>query len=71
MLCSADAVIKALGGTSAVATLTGVGPSAVSNWKARGTIPSENFLALSEALASREMEADPAVFGFKTAEARA
>lgn len=33
---SLDQLISALGGETAVADLLGVGPSAVSNWKARG-----------------------------------
>lgn len=61
MLTSVDAVIEAVGGTSAAAALAGVGPPAVSNWKARGAIPSEYFLSFSEAAG----KIDPRVFGFK------
>ena len=70
MLSSAEAVIDAIGGTAAAASLAGVGRSAVSNWKARGTIPAEQFLVFREALAERDLEASPTVFGFKPTEAR-
>ena len=36
-----DAVIKALGGTNAVAALTYREPSSVSSWKARGHFPND------------------------------
>lgn len=62
---SVDDVVEALGGTTAVAALAGVGISAVSNWKFRGAIPSENFMMVSQELRKRRMSASPAVFGFK------
>lgn len=71
MLRTVESIIEALGGTSAVAELSGVGLSAVSNWKKRGRIPSEKFLMFKEALAMRGDEADPVLFGFETAEVRA
>jgi hypothetical protein len=72
MLSSVEAVVDAVGGAAAAAGIAGVGMSAVSNWKARGCIPAENFLCFSEALKREGKEADPAVFGFKLpAEARA
>ena len=44
----------------------------MSNWRSRGKIPPEYSLMVREALAAVEKEADPSVFGFKTAvEARA
>ena len=68
MLHSVDDVVDALGGTASVATLLGVGPSAVSNWRSRRKIPEENFLLVRDALAaSGKGEVDPAVFGFKEA----
>jgi hypothetical protein len=36
MARSLDELLQALGGETAVADMLGVGPSAVSNWKARG-----------------------------------
>jgi DNA-binding transcriptional regulator YdaS (Cro superfamily) len=67
MLNSVDDVVDALGGTASVASLLGVGPSAVSNWRARGKIPEDNFLLVRDALkANGRGEADPSVFGFKT-----
>jgi hypothetical protein len=65
MLKSVEDIVDALGGTVAVATLAAVGPSTVSNWKARGGIPPENFMKLSAALERRRLQADPALFGFK------
>lgn len=71
MLKSADEVIDELGGTAEAASLAGVSSPAVSNWRARGRIPQENFLIFREALAGKGKEADPSVFGFKLSEARA
>jgi hypothetical protein len=71
MLRSVEAVVEALGGNTATADLAGVGISAVSNWKARGAIPTENFLTFSRALARLGKKVDPTVFGFKNAEAGA
>lgn len=67
MLTTVDAVIETLGGTSAVADLAGVRLSAVSNWKARGRIPSEKFLKLSTALLAKGVQAAPELFGFEAA----
>jgi hypothetical protein len=72
MLNSVDAVIEALGGNTSAASLASVGASAVSNWRARGEIPPENFLLFRDALKALGKEIDPAVFGFKVSdEARA
>ncbi len=65
-----DAVIDALGGTSAVAQLTLVRSSAVSNWRRRGRIPSEKFMTLADALKRADLAANPVLFGFELAEAR-
>ncbi len=65
MLSTVDAVIGELGGTSAVSGLAGVGLSAVSNWKARGKVPPELFLIISESLAKLGKAADPALFSFR------
>lgn len=70
MLTSVDAIVTALGGTTAVASLAGVSLPAVSNWKVRGRIPTDKFMIFDRALADRELRADPAVFGFDAAEAR-
>lgn len=67
MLTSVDALIDALGGTSKVADMAGVGLSAVSNWKARGRIPSEKFMIFDAALGSLNTRADPSLFGFEEA----
>ena len=72
LLNSVDEVIEALGGAGAIAALTGVGAPAVSNWRARGKISQGNFLVIKDALAAKEMQVSPAVFGFKIVdEARA
>ena len=60
-----DEVIEAIGGDGAAQELAGVGPSAVSNWRARGKISQENFFRFAEVLRAKGKEADPAVFGFK------
>jgi DNA-binding transcriptional regulator YdaS (Cro superfamily) len=69
MLKSVDEVIDALGGPSAMAELTGVGPSAVVNWRTRGIAP-DKFLLVKKALKSKSLDVSPSVFAFKT-EARA
>lgn len=71
MLATIDSVIEELGGPAKVAELCGVGPSAVSNWVARGRISKGRFLFVRDALSAKGLEASPAVFGFKTEEARA
>ncbi len=68
MLGTIDSVIEALGGATKVAELCGVGPSAVSNWIARGRISKGSFFAVREALAAKGLEASPAIFGFKHSE---
>lgn len=65
MLNSIDDVIEALGGATAVASLVGVGVSAVSNWSKRGRISQDNFMIIRDALAAKGKEAAPSVFGFK------
>lgn len=67
MLSSVDEIVEALGGTGATARLTGVVPSAVSNWR-RGTIPSENFLTITTELEKLGLHAAPSAFGFKSHE---
>jgi hypothetical protein len=64
MLKTVDEVVTELGGTGAMATLARVGDSAVSNWKARGSIPSDQYMVISEALRAIGKAADPSVFSF-------
>ena len=71
MIGTIDDLIEALGGVAKVATLCGVGPSAVSNWRSRGRIPTEKFMMLADALRrAGKGEAAPALFGFEPTEAR-
>lgn len=65
MLETVDAVIDAVGGSAAAASLGGVKAPAVSNWKARGGIPSELYLIFRDELARFGHAARPAVFGLK------
>jgi hypothetical protein len=58
-------VIDALGGTSAVADLTGSKPSAVSNWRTFGAFPPKTYLVLIEALAAAKHEAPASLWGMK------
>lgn len=72
MLKSVDEIVEAVGGNAAAASLAGVGTPAVSNWKARGQIPAEQYFVFLEALKPVGKDLDPAVFGFAGAnEARA
>lgn len=64
MLTTVDEVIDALGGTKMAAEAARVLPSAVSNWKARKTIPSDRYFAITASLRERGKEASPNVFGF-------
>lgn len=73
MLETVGEIIDALGGNAKAGALVGVGASAVSNWRSRGRIPAELFLAFSTALESLGKRANPALFGMVAAadEARA
>lgn len=62
MLNTVEQVIDALGGTSAVASITRNTDPAVSNWKQRGWIPSSHYLRIRNALVERDLDVDPAVF---------
>jgi hypothetical protein len=68
MLNSVDDVIDALGGPAATAAVAGIGASGVSNWRTRGKISPAKFILIKEALAAKQLEVDPSVFGFKTTE---
>ncbi len=67
MLETVESVIEELGGTFRAAEAAGVGPSAVSNWKTRGKIPSDQFLIISAALKTVGKEVSPGLFGFTEA----
>lgn len=67
MLDTVDKIIEALGGTHKAAAALGVVPSAISNWKARGRIPSAQFFAITAALRESGSEAAPGLFGFAEA----
>lgn len=62
-ITSAAAVIQALGGTVATSRLTGRKPAAVSNWKARGRLPSATLRTLQDALAERGLSAPETLWG--------
>jgi hypothetical protein len=69
MLKSVDDVIDALGGPTKTAGVTGVGASAVVNWRTRKEIPPEHFMLITEALKALGKCADRTVFGFNEARA--
>ena len=62
-------VVEALGGTFKAAAIASVGPSAVSNWIRRGSIPSDRFFIISDALRGVGKEVSPNLFGFAVPEA--
>ena len=55
-------VVDAFGGTKALATWTGTGESAISNWIARGEIPPGWHYRLHMEAIGRGFEIDPSVF---------
>ena len=71
MLNTVDSIIEALGGTAEAAKLAHVGPSAVSNWKARGRIPSEQYSVFAAALDRGGKEFDNSLFGMRPLDAGA
>jgi len=60
---TAHELIQALGGTASVAKLLGIGPSAVSNWKAAGRIPPRWYLRLAPEAHRLNVPLDAGVFG--------
>lgn len=56
-------VIDALGGTTAVAHITGRTYNCVHNWKGFKTFPSNSYVALIGALAAKGHSAPPSLFG--------
>lgn len=59
----ASSLIDALGGTAAVAALTGGSLSKVSNWRKRGTIPARWYIRLSAEAKQRGVCVEPIAFG--------
>ena len=57
--CDLSAIITALGGRQALQDLLGVGPSAVSNYLARGALPQHARAPVCEALRARGYRIDP------------
>jgi len=54
-----DRIIDALGGTSQVQILLGVGPSAVSNYRVRGSFPEYARVRIWQALKAKGIHVDP------------
>ncbi len=57
--CDLPAIITALGGRQALQDLLGVGPSAISNYLARGALPQRAQAPVCEALRARGYQIDP------------
>ncbi|BBZ94293.1 hypothetical protein BRDID11004_48040 [Bradyrhizobium diazoefficiens] len=60
-------VVRALGGTEAVAAFTKRSPQAVSNWIAEDRISPRLFLLMSAALKEHGYSADPSLWGQEAA----
>jgi len=60
-----DAIIDALGGPTQVQALLGVGPSAVSNYRARGQFPEYARVRVWQALKARGIMVDPETLSFE------
>lgn len=69
MLSQTGSVIDALGGTAAVARITGRTPQAVSNWRGRLTFPADTFLILSGALTLAGKTAPASLWGMASGRA--
>lgn len=67
-LTTAGDVIDALGGTTAVARLTGRKPQHVTNWRASGRLPSPFFLIMTRALEDHGKSAPPHLWGIAEVE---
>jgi hypothetical protein len=52
-------LVRALGGTTQVAQLLNVRPSAVSNWQARGTVPQRHRFTLWQMAKARNLAWQP------------
>jgi hypothetical protein len=55
-------IVDAFGGTKAMAAWADVSQSAVSNWIARGWIPPDWYVAMSDELLRRGLEVTPETF---------
>ena len=64
MLETVDALVEALGGTTAVAAIIGVGPSTVSNWRTWNRIPPRLFFKIEDEALRRGLAVDRRLFGF-------
>lgn len=64
-LLSADKVVDALGGPTAVAKLTSKSVQAVSNWKRTGRLACDTFLVLSAELEKHGHRAPPSLWGIQ------
>ena len=60
-----SAIITALGGRQALQDLLGVGPSAVSNYLAKGALPRRAHGPVCEALRARGYQIDPTLEAVK------
>jgi hypothetical protein len=58
-LLNTNEVIDVLGGTLAVAWLTGRGKTAVSNWRRAQRFPPNTYVTLTAALSTRGLSAPP------------
>ena len=58
-MSSIDEIIEKLGGPSALQILLGVGPSAVSNYRLRGSFPEYARVKIWQALKARGLQVDP------------
>lgn len=70
-LSTVSNVVEVLGGTGKVSQKLGKTPQSVSNWRARGMIPPELYLVISDLLRREGKAADPALFRLARPEAQA
>ena len=67
-LISVAEVIEAVGGLGAAKTLTGKRtPQVVANWRRRGRLPPDTYLAFQRELGSRGFTAPPELWGITSA----
>lgn len=62
-LHSTSEIMDELGGTHAVAELTGRKYSAAFNWRSQDAFPSNTYVAITAALAARGIAASPRLWG--------
>lgn len=58
-----DRAIEAAGGATRLASALGVRVNVVTNWRARGTVPAEQVLAIESATGISRHDLRPDVFG--------